>query len=148
MWLIIAGVMFVGEILTTGFLLFWIGIAALAAMLTALIGLGLYFQVPVFIAVSAVLIIFTKPIVDKALKPRMIPTNVSALKGRKAVVIQQINNILGIGQVKSGGEVWSAQGFEGQNIEEGSEVEIIDIQGVKAIVRPVQNSNIKEEVTK
>ncbi len=147
-WLIIAGVLFLGEALTPGFILMWFGIGALVGALLSLMGVHLYLQIAAFIITSAVLLIFTRPIIKNLVKQKDIPSNVYAMKGKRGVVIQEINNILGQGQVKIGGEVWRAESENEEGIEAETEVEVIRVDGVKAIVSQVVKSKLKEEVSK
>lgn len=139
-WLIAAGVFFVGEIITVGFLIFWLGIAALLTMIVSFFTSNLIIQTAVFVMSSAILIFATKPLVNKISKKETVPTNVFSIIGKSAIVINDINCIDGTGQIKVNGEVWSAEGLNGIDIKEGSKVEIIEIKGVKTIVSPIKTS--------
>ena len=139
-WLIAAGVFFVGEIITVGFLIFWLGIAALLTMIVSFFTSNLIIQTAVFVMSSAILIFATKPLVNNISKKETVPTNVFSIIGKSAIVIKDINCIDGTGQIKVNGEVWSAEGLNGIDIKEGSKVEIIEIKGVKAIVSPIKTS--------
>ena len=139
-WLIIAGVCLIAEIITVGFLIFWLGIAALLTMIVSFFTSNLIIQTAVFVMSSAILIFATKPLVNKISKKETVPTNVFSIIGKSAIVIKDINCIDGTGQIKVNGEVWSAEGLNGIDIKEGSKVEIIEIKGVKAIVSPIKTS--------
>lgn len=140
MWLIIAGVCFIIEILTTGFLMFWFSIGALITALVSIFTDNLIVQTSVFIVSSTALIFATKPFVKKfANNQNSVKTNAFSIIGKTAIVTDNINSLEATGQIKVGGEVWSAASFqENLNIEKGTEVEILDIQGVKAIVSPIR----------
>ena len=92
-----------------------------------------------FIISSIILILATKPFVKKFVnkKEATEKTNAFSIIGKKAIVIKDIDSINGVGQIKVNGEVWSAEGIDGSNIEKGTEVEITKIDGVKAIVTPI-----------
>ena len=135
-WLITAGVFFVLEIFTVGFLVFWFGIAALLAMLVSFITNNIIVQTTVFVISSALLIFATKPLVKKLSNKDNIKTNVYSLTGKKAIVIEDIDWATGSGQIKIEGQVWSAKTKEQVNIPKGTEVEIESIEGVKAFVKP------------
>ena len=64
-WLIAAGIFFIIEIATVGFLIFWLGIGALIAMVISFFTANIYIQTAVFVITSAILIPLTKPFVDK-----------------------------------------------------------------------------------
>ena len=134
-WLIVAGICLVIEIATVGFLVFWFGIGALFAMITSFFTDNLIIQTVVFILSSTVLLFFTRPFVNKFSPKEKVKTNALSIIGKKGIVTQTINPITGEGQVKIGSEVWSAKSSEDVKIEKGLEVEVLDIDGVKAIVR-------------
>lgn len=136
-WLIASGIFFVGEIITVGFLLFWFGIAGLITMVVSLFTSNIIIQSVVFLVTSVILILSTKPFVKKFVNKEIIVTNANSLIGKKAIVIQKINNLQGTGQIKIGGEIWSAQNETDSVISENQEVEIIKIEGVKLIVKQI-----------
>lgn len=142
-WLIASGIFFICEIITVGFLVFWLGVGALIAMIVSLFTSNIIVQMSVFVISSGLLIFATRPLVNKISKKDVVPTNVYSLIGKKAIVTEDIDWITGKGQIKFEGEVWSAKSKEQVNIPVGSEVEIVSIEGVKAFVKPLKiNSNI------
>ena len=138
-WLIDSGIFFIAEIITTGFLVFWLGVAGLIAMCVSFFTDNTIIQGTVFVVCSAILILATKPFVKKFgnKKQNDEKTNAFSIIGKKALVIKDIDSINGIGQIKVDGEVWSAEGINGSNIEKGTEVEVTKIDGVRAIVAPI-----------
>ena len=137
MWLIASGIFFIIEIFTVGFLIFWLGVGALIAMLISFLTSNIIIQTTVFVISSGLLIFATKPLVNKITKKEVIPTNVYSIVGKKGIVIEDINWSTGTGQIKFEGEVWSAKTNEQINIPKGTEVEIESIDGVKVIVKPL-----------
>ncbi len=143
-WLIASGIFFICEIITVGFLVFWLGVGALIAMLVSFFTSNIIIQMSVFVISSGLLILLTRPLVNKISKKDVVPTNVYSLIGKKAVVTEDIDWVTGKGQIKFEGEIWSAKSKEQINIPAGSEVEIVSIEGVKAFVKPLKtNSNLK-----
>lgn len=137
-WLIAAGVFFIVEMATIGFLSFWLGIGALLAMATSFFVDSIIVQSIVFLSSSTLLIIFTKPLVNKFIKvPKEIKTNAYSIVGKKGIVVSKINNTDGSGQIKIDGEVWSAKSMNDEEIEKNTEIEITEIDGVKAVVKKV-----------
>ena len=67
-WLILSGFFFVLEMITVGFLVLWLGIGALLAMITSFITDNIFIQTLVFVVSSIILIFFTKPLIKKFLK--------------------------------------------------------------------------------
>lgn len=137
-WLIIAGVCFIIEMMTVGFLVFWFGIGALLTMIVSLIFPdNIVLQTTVFVISSTLLIFLTKPLAKKLSKSdKKIATNAYSVIGKKGIVVQDINETHGVGQIKVAGEVWSAKTSDGSTIEKGTQIEVIKIDGVKAVVEP------------
>ena len=145
LWLIVAGFFFILEIATTGFLAMWLGVAGLITLALSFFVDNVVIQVIVFAVSSVVLILLTKPLVKKFIDKKTIPTNTDSLMGKEGIVIQTIDNIKSIGQVKLQGEVWSAKSFDDDKIiEKGTQVVVKDISGVKLVV---EESEKTEEIT-
>lgn len=144
-WLIAAGIFFIIEIATVGFLVFWFGIGALIAMVVSIFVPNVYIQAIVFIVSSTLLIFFTKPFVNKFVnKGKTIATNAYSIIGCTGIVTKEINDLKGTGQVKIGGETWSAKTLSEETLPENTEIEVVKIDGVKAIVQKV--SKLVEKV--
>ena len=139
-WLIAAGVFLVLEIFTMGFLVFWLSIGCLFAMLVSFITDNLIIQTTVFVFSSGLLIFATKPLVKKFAEKDNKKTNVYSLVGKKAIVTEDIDWVSGNGQIRFDGQVWSARSTEKVNIAKETEVEITKIDGVKAFVKPVKET--------
>ena len=137
-WAIAAGVFLILEIFTMGFLVFWLSIGSVLAMLVSFVTDSIIIQTTVFVISSGLLIFATKPLVKKFTKEDNTKTNVYSIVGKKAIVIEKIDWSTGTGQIKFDGQVWSARTEEQVNIEKGTEVEIEKIEGVKAFVKPLK----------
>ena len=92
-------------------------------------------QVIVFLAVSIILLIATRPIVKKHINKKSLPTNADRSIGQAAVVTEEINNLLGKGAAKINGIEWTARSENGDIIPEGTTVTVTKIDGVKLIVK-------------
>ena len=134
-WLIISGAFFIGEIVTAGFLLFWVGIGALIAMISSFFTSNVIIQTVIFLITSTLLLLITKPFVKKFTNVKNTKTNAFSIIGKKAVVTNDIDPIQGKGQIKVGSETWSAESEDQSKITKDTEVEIVNITGVKAIVK-------------
>ena len=134
-WLILAGIFFVVEAFTIGFLVFWFGIGALIAMIVSFFSDNIVLQTAVFIISSTILLFFTRPFINKFSKGNDIHTNAFSIIGKKGIVTKTIDPISGDGQIKVGTEVWSAKSLNDTKIESGLEIEIVEIDGVKAVVK-------------
>ena len=135
-WLILSGIFFVIEMATVGFLVFWFGIGALLAMIVSIFTTNLAIQTAVFVFSSTLLLFFTRPFVNKfSNEENEIQTNAYSIIGKRGIVIKDIDPISGKGQVKIGTEVWSAKSENDRKIVKGLEIEVVEIDGVKAVVR-------------
>lgn len=147
-WLIAAGVFFIAEIATTGFLIFWLGLGSLLAMVTSFITDSILIQTIVFVVSSTLLILLTKPLLKKITKKdKTVVTNAFSIVGKDAIVTTTIDPKQGIGQIKVDGETWSAKCSDDIVIEKGTEVKILAIDGVKAVVSISKKSSKKVEET-
>jgi membrane protein implicated in regulation of membrane protease activity len=133
-WMIAAGVLAVGEIATLGFFLGPIAVAATLTAIVALIGAPLAVQWVVFIAASLGSLLVLRPVARRHLRtPPSIRTGTAALVGGRAVVLERVDG--DGGQVKIGGEVWSARAYdEDETFEPGTRVEVMKIEGATALV--------------
>ncbi len=134
LWVIAAGLLAVGEILTLGFFLGPVAIAAAAAAVVALAGGGLAVQWIVFIALSMASLLVLRPVAKRHLRtPGALRTGTAALVGGQALVLQRVDR--DGGQVKLAGEVWSARAYdEDDTYEPGARVEVMKIDGATALV--------------
>ena len=138
-WLVISGVCFAIEAVTVGFLVFWFGIGALLALAISFLTDNIFIQSACFLVSSTLLMFLTRPFVKKfATKKEDVATNAFSLVGKEGIVTQDIDTINGKGQVKVDGEVWSAKTESNDIIEKGSKVEILSIDGVKVLVKPIK----------
>ncbi len=136
LWLILAVVFGVGEILTLGFFLapFAAG-AAVAAVLSAA-GAGTVVALAVFLVIAIALLLALRPLARSHRRmPPSIRTGTAALVGEQATVLERIANGEGVGCVRLGGEVWTARAYdEDETFEAGTRVQVIEIRGATALV--------------
>jgi membrane protein implicated in regulation of membrane protease activity len=133
-WILAAGLLAVGEIFTLSFFLGPIAVAAVTAAIFALIGVGLAIQWLVFIAVAAASLLVLRPVARRHLRtPVQLRTGTAALVGSRAVVLERVDQ--DGGQVKIGGEVWTARPYDDDDASEpGARVEVLKIDGATALV--------------
>lgn len=147
-WLILIGVFAIAEIITPGFLVIWLSAGSFCAMITSLFTNDIVVQTAVFVISSSLFIFLTRPLAKKlSKKDKAIVTNAFSIVGKKAIVIQDINPTLGVGQVKVDGQVWSAKCESQETILKGAEVFILAIDGVKAVVSTSKKEKAQEAQT-
>lgn len=138
LWLIISGFFFILEIFTVGFLVFWFGVGALLTMIVSFFVDNIMVQATVFLISSAIFLFATRSFADKfTKKDDANKTNAFAIRGKVGKVVKTIDPIEGTGQVKIGGEIWSAKSLDDTCISLDTKVIVEKIDGVKAIVKPV-----------
>ena len=134
-WLAVMILLLIIEAVVPGLISIWFAIGALAALIAAMTGGQLWLQVAWFMVVSVATLALTRPFVKKYVNSRIQPTNADALIGRECIVTKDIDNVLGTGEAKVSGRVWTARS-EADNIKlpAGSTAKVIRIEGVKLIV--------------
>ncbi len=134
LWIIGAGALAVGEMLTLSFFLGPIAVAAVLAAGAALAGAGLALQVLIFAVASAASLLVFRPIAKRHLTtPARLRTGTAALVGAGALVTERVDGHGG--QVKLSGELWTARTFdEDEVIEPGVRVRVMQIEGATALV--------------
>ncbi|MDD6728122.1 MAG: NfeD family protein [Eubacteriales bacterium] len=125
----------IAEAVTAQLVSIWFVIGAVGGLIAAFCGANLYVQLIVFIAVSVLALVITRPLVKKYIKPKTEHTNADRILNQECIVTEEINNLKGIGQVKGDGKVWTARSADDSVIPAGSVVKVEKISGVKLIVK-------------
>jgi membrane protein implicated in regulation of membrane protease activity len=133
-WIVAAGLLAVGEMVTTSFFLGPVALAAALAAVVALAGGGLALQWILFVVAAVASLGLLRPIARRHLHlPAATRTGAAALVGTRAIVLEQVD--ADRGYVKIGGEIWTARAYdEDQVIEPGTRVEVLKIDGATALV--------------
>jgi len=133
-WVVIAGVLAIGEIVSLSFFLGPIAVAAVLAAVAAALGAGTAIQMVVFILASIASLVVLRPVARRHLHtPAKIRTGTAALIGANAVVLERVDG--DGGTVKLAGEVWSARAYDGDEVlEPGARVQVMQIEGATALV--------------
>ncbi len=136
LWLGATVVLFIAEAVTVNLVTVWFALGALAAFIAAVAGAQLWLQIVLFLAVTVITLIFTRPIAKKHINGKHEATNADMVIGKTAVVTEDIDNLAANGAVTCMGKVWTARSLNGEKISAGDEVTVEKIQGVKLIVSP------------
>lgn len=137
LWMVVLILFLVFEIMTLGLTSVWFAGGALVAFIVAVCGANPWIQIIVFLVVSLVLLFTVRPIAGKYFNNNRQKTNIDALVGRQGVVTVQIDNLKGQGEISLAGQMWTARSANDTIIEEKAQVEIVSIEGVKAIVKKI-----------
>ncbi|MBQ7580924.1 MAG: NfeD family protein [Clostridia bacterium] len=138
LWIAAILVFAVAEALTVQLVTVWFALGAAAALIANAAHLGNAVQFLIFIGVSLVALVATRPFVRKISKVKKTPTNYDRVIGKQAIVTAEIDNIKGSGKIKISGGEWTAQSENSKIIPVGKIVEVIRIEGVKAIVKEIK----------
>lgn len=134
-WTVLLVVLVAIEIATMGLTTIWFAAGALAATIAAACNAPLFVQIALFLIVSVLMLVFTRPVAVKYFNKDRVKTNVESLVGQKGIVTGEINNLKSSGQVTLNGMEWTARSAaQGCVIPEGSVVVVKEIRGVKLIV--------------
>lgn len=134
-WLILLIVFILIELPTMGLTTIWFAGGALVSTIAAALHAPGWLQIALFLVVSIALLFFTRPIAVKYFNKDRVKTNVEGMIGKQAIVISQISNLEGVGQVTVGGMEWAAKSTEDDKvIPVGAVVVVQSVQGVKLIV--------------
>ena len=135
-WIAVLVTAVVVEAVTSDFVAIWFFPAALVSLILSLFDVPVWLQILLFVVVGLALVIATRPLCRKFLMVKKEKTNAEALIGKVCIVTEEIRNIDEVGEVKVGGLCWSARAEDAQRvIAVGEHVEIVEIQGVKLIVK-------------
>lgn len=120
-------------------MIFWLGIAALVVCLLSLFIHNLFVQMAIFLVLSAILLLLTRPFVEKFVikKDEKVITNAYSIIGQKAKVTKGMDPITKLGQIKIGTETWTAKTSNDILLQEGDIVKVDAIDGVKAIISKI-----------
>ena len=120
---------------TLGLVAIWFMPGALVSMILAMLKVPVWIQGAVFFVLSVVLLVFGRRLFKSFFpKSKDTPTNVDALIGKEAVIIEAVNNLEARGAAKLNGQVWSARAEqEDQELLPGDVVIVKAIHGVKLI---------------
>ena len=137
-WLVLTVVFLIAEAATVTVISLWFAAGALAAMVSALLGAGIWLQSGIFLVVSAIALTALRPLVRKYLTPRLTATNIDSVIGSVGIVTVSIDNIASTGQIKLNGMEWTARSTSGDPIAPGTRVRVDRIEGVKVFVSPAE----------
>lgn len=135
-WGIVLVCAVVAEVVTMQLVTIWFAAGSIGAFIAAAAGASLIVQLVIFVGISLVLLIFTRPILKKLLKFDFKDTNAGLDIGKTAVVIQEIEPEKGLGRARLGDSEWRAVSENGEKIPEGAVVRVLKIDGTKLIVAP------------
>ena len=142
-WLLLFVVLLVIELFTVGLTTIWFAVGALAAFLADCLGAGLPVQIMVFLAVSCILLIFTRPWAAKHVNHRRVRTNYESEIGKIILITEKVDNLNQTGKSTVDGQEWTVRSKNDSDIlEPGTKAKVVDISGVKLIVEKYKEDSV------
>ncbi|MCH5299871.1 MAG: NfeD family protein [Ruminococcus sp.] len=139
-WLGIAVILAIVEVSTTQLVSIWFVVGAVASAISTSFTDNLMIQIIVFVLVSAICLIATRPFVKNVTKNKKISTNADSLIEKTGIITIEVNNTLSQGQINVDGQIWTARSKNNKQILSVKEkARVKEISGVKLIVEPVEN---------
>ena len=137
-WAVLTVLFIVVEAVTVQLLTIWFAVGSVVALVASLLGATTVWQCVIFVIVSLVMLVLTRPYVKKAIEKKAVPTNADRFIGKEAIVTEAIDNRAGQGQVKISGIEWTARSEDDSVIEPDEIVVVKKIEGVKVIVEKIK----------
>ena len=139
-WLSIAVLFTVIEVCSFGLTTIWFALGGIIMIFVSFLPIPFPWQILIFLVISTLLLIFTRPIAIKKLKVGKEKTNTDEIIGKTALVVKEITKFEK-GEVKIKGIVWAAETANGENISVGTECIIESVHGVTLTVSPLPKEN-------
>jgi len=135
-WMYVAILFFIIELFTPGFIVACLGLGSIAGALSAYLGFDIDYQLISFAVVTTISLFIIRPLLYKKNKSGdLIKTNTDALIGRKAKVVEQIDNKHNKGRVSIDGDQWKALSTSEHSINKGEIVEVVSIDSTIVTVK-------------
>ena len=139
-WLVLMVICIMFEVATVGLVSIWFAGGALVACFLAMANIHVVIQVIVFLAVSLVLLVVTKPLAKKWINKDRVRTNYEGIIGKVVRVTERVDNINETGTALVNGQEWTARSKSDSIIlEQGEVAQVVNISGVKLILKKYQD---------
>lgn len=132
-WLCATVILVIIEAVTVSLVTIWFAGGTLAALIAASLGAPVWLQIALFLALSAALLLGLRPFAKRLTRGKAYATNVDSNIGKRAVVVETIDNLRGTGRVMIGSVDWTARSDDGV-IAKGETVRVLRVEGVKVCV--------------
>lgn len=123
------------EAATAALVSIWFVVGAVVALIAAILGVGIWVQITVFVLASAVALALTRPLMKKLVDTKAVPTNADRVLGVVCKVTEPIDNENSTGAVYVDGKTWSARSVDGSTVSVGTQVTVESMEGVKLFVK-------------
>ena len=139
-WVVFAIFMLLCEGFTTQLVSIWFVLGSVCAAITTIFTSDITIQSAVFLVVSLVSLIVTRPLVKRFKKRnKTTGTNADRHIGQVGFMLTEITDIDETAQAKVGAETWTVKSDKAPLLK-GTKVKVLAIEGVKLIVEPVTDN--------
>lgn len=140
-WLILLVVFIVAEALTVGLVSIWFAGGSLVAMILAVAGVDTIWQIIVFLLVSGLLLVSTRPIAMKYYNNKKEKTNYQSVIGTSVRITEKVDNFNQTGAAFTDGKEWTVRAEDDAVIiEKDMPAVVVAVEGVKLIVKPCEQA--------
>jgi membrane protein implicated in regulation of membrane protease activity len=136
MWLIAAGVLAIGEMVTAGFFLLPFSAGAAVAGILALLSISVPIQIITFVVVSVLTLWLLQRFAKRDIHGELLPVGAARYVGAAAIVLQPVKKF-DDGMVKMGTQEWRATTDKDVEIPAGTEVRVIEVRGARLVIERV-----------
>lgn len=134
-WIVVAAILYIGEMLTTGFFLLPFAIGATASLISAIFNAPLWLQWVLFVVVSLLALVATRPMARRiAARGGNARSGVDRLIGMDGQVLDQ-RSPDGTYRARIAREIWNVSTEDGSELSPGMTVHVIRVEGVRLIVQ-------------
>ncbi len=146
-WLGIMILCLIIEAVTVGLATIWFAAGALVAVIAAVLGLGIVWEIILFFTVSLVLLFFTRPFAVKYINPHKVRTNYEDAVDKTVKVTERVDNIEGTGKAVLNGLEWTARMQDKESVlTEGELAKVTAVEGVKLILIPYDEEKTAKQI--
>jgi len=133
-WIVVAAVLYIGEMLTTSFFLLPFGLGATIALVANIFGAEIWLQWVLFIIVSVLALAFLRPIFKRLTsKADKVKAGVDRLIGMTGTIIEG-NVPSGMNRARVDRELWNVSTEQGDYLPVNTKVKVLRVEGVRLIV--------------
>lgn len=139
-WTLVLVISVIVEALTVDLVSIWFAVGAVIALIGEFLGLNETLQIIVFVIVSLVCIVISRPLAKKYLRGNTVKTNLDRMIGKHCLVTETITAD-NKGEVKVMGNLWSATSLNNERIQIGEYAEVVSIEGSHVIVKKIDKGD-------
>lgn len=125
------------EVITIDLVSIWFAVGSLVALIASLLGVSSTIQIALFIIISAICIVVTRPLAKKYLRTEIVSTNSDRVIGKHGLVTKRIDADTK-GEIKVLSMLWSATSVDNSVLLEGDYCEVLAIEGAHVIVKKIE----------